>query len=279
MFYYAVDNLLAGDDVVLSSSSEDALYVLENLHNGRPSKPFRFAGVGAPADPEWVCAEFDAPKRATLAAVFNHNLSLASSNDALVLKACDGGCESAASAPCDWSLPDFSLDLSGRLVENWNDLFSFLDETRLSWRLEAVDEDNGDGYVELGEWFLGVRSALSSAKLQPGRAEGPRLYGPANKTAYGQHWPLSFARTATLELTLWNLNDPSTVDAVRRMIEAAHENNGRLVLVPSPRHPFVYYVHIENTEGFMAQIIRGLDRELTSWTLQLETLARGIRLL
>ncbi|OGD09400.1 MAG: hypothetical protein A2Y86_05295 [Candidatus Aminicenantes bacterium RBG_13_62_12] len=63
------------------------------------------------------------------------------------------------------------------------------------------------------------------------------------------------------------------------MIEAAHANNGRLVFVPAPRHPFVYYVHLENTEGFMAQILRGLNCELTSWTLQLETLARGIRLL
>lgn len=279
MVYYAIDNLLAGDDLVLSSSSEDVLYVLENLHNGRPSKPFRFTGVGAPADPEWVCAEFDDAKRVTLAAVFNHNLSLGSSGDLLLLKACAGGCESGSSGACDWTAPDFQLDLGGRLVADWDDLYHLLDETQPSWRLEVVDEDNADGYVELGEWFLGRHTALSTARLQPGRAEGPRLYGPANKTAYGQHWPLAFGRTTTLDLTLWNLNDPDVVDAVRRMIEAAHANNGRLVVIPAPRHPFVYYVHLENTEGFMAQLARGLACELTSWTLQLETLARGIRLL
>lgn len=280
MLYYALENHLAGTDVTLSASSEDTLYVLENLYNARPSKPFRFTGIGTPGDPEWICAEFDAPKTVTLAAIFNHNLTaLLDSADDLTLKGCDGACESGSSGACNWAAPDFSLDLSGRLVTDWNDLYSFLNQTRLSWRLEAIDLNNPDGYIEIGELFLGEHTALANARLQPGRSEGPALFGAKNKTPYGQHWDLAYSKAINLELQVWNLGDPNTVDAVRLMIEQIHDSGGRLVIIPNERHPFVYYAALENTEGFMSQIVRGLTCELTSWTFQLQTLTKGIRLL
>ncbi len=65
MIYYAIENLLARSNTAISSSSEDALYVAENLYNKRPSKPFRFTGVGLAGVPEWVCVEFEAPTRVT----------------------------------------------------------------------------------------------------------------------------------------------------------------------------------------------------------------------
>jgi hypothetical protein len=275
MIYYSTENYLAGSDAALTASSEDTLYVLENLYNGRPSKPFRFTGVGVAGTPEWVCVEFNDPKTVTLAAIFNHNLTaLAESADELLLKVDDGTCAGA-----NWAAPDFSLDLSGRLVINWNDLYSFLNQTRLAWRLEVIDTINPDGYAEIGELFLGQYTALTTARLQPGRAEGPRLFGAQNKTPYGQHWNLAYSRAITIELEVWNLNDPATVDAVRLMIETIHDNGSRFVIIPDHRQPFVYYVALENTEEFMSQIVRGLDCELTSWTFQLQTLTKGIHLL
>jgi hypothetical protein len=277
MIYYAVDNFLAGSDVVISSSSEDPLYVLDYLHNERPSKPFRFTGHGSAGNPEWVCVEFDAPKRVTLAALFNHNLTaLAGANDALVLKGCDDPC--AGSGGCDWSLPDYSHSIKDRLVDGWNDLFHFIDETRLAYRLEVIDETNVHA-IELGEYFLGQKTALFTARLLPGRSESPQLHRFMNVTPYGQHWAASLADSVTLELVASNLNDPHQVDAVRRMILAVHANNGRFIIVPNPAYPFVYYVFLENDNGFMAQVVRGLDRELTDWTFSLRTLAKGIMLL
>lgn len=277
MVLYAIDNFLAGTDVAVISSSEDTLYVLENLWNRRPSKPFRFTGHGSVGNPEWVCAEFDAPKNVTIAALFNHNLTaLTGGNDALVLKACDDPC--AVSGGCDWATPDYSHSLQDRLIDHWNDLYHVIDETRLSYRLEVIDESN-PVEVELGEFFLGELTELDSARLSPGRVESPTLYRFLNVTPYGQHWAESLSNSVSLSLTVTNLNDPAQVDAVRVMIEAVHANGGRFVIVPNDAFPFVYYVFLENDGGFMRQIFRGSDCELLEWTFELRTLTKGISLL
>jgi len=280
MLYYSIQNFLGGADATITVSSEDALYTLENLYNERPSKPFRFTGLGLPGDPEFICVEFDDPKRVTLAAIFNHNLTaLEESADALYLKGCDTGCESSGGGGCDWTIPDYALDLAPSLVEDWNDLYSFLDQTRLAYRLEIIDGGNEDAYIEIGDFFLGQYTAMANAKLQPGRTEEPRLYRAANKTLYGQHWTQAYSQNLNLSLVLHNLGDPDTVDAARLMVEAIHQNGGRAVLIPNEKHPFVYYAHLENEEGFMSQFSRGLTCEITTWTLNFQTLTKGIRLL
>lgn len=279
MILYAIDNYLAGDDVAaIFSSSEDALYVIENLYNERPSKPFRTTGLGAIGAPEWVCIEFDAPKKVTLAAIFNHNFELEDSGDELLLKACDGGCGSDMS-DCDWSAPDFSIDLADRMIADWNDLYHLIDQTRLSYRIEIIDQSNADGYIEIGNFFLSQYTALSNAHLAPGRAESPKFYRFANVTPYGQHWTESLSSSITLNLRIASLNDPAQVDAVRSMLLAIHENNGRFVIIPNHLMPFAYYVHLESDGDFMNQFARGLDCEVGEWSLSLRTLTKGISLI
>lgn len=275
MILYATENYLAGTDVTISASSEDPLYVLENLYNRRPSKPFRFTGIGSAGNPEWICAEFDAPKRITLAAVFNHNLTtLPESIDELTLEADDAGCSGAT-----WGAPDYAHALKPHLVADWNDLYARLDETRLSWYLAAIDSLSPAAFIEIGELFLGQAIALSSAYLQPGRQESPRLYRAANVTHYGQHWTEAYSESITLDLTIKNLNNPAQVDAVRKMILAIHGADGKFVIIPDPATPFIYYAHLENDGGFMSQLMRGPTCELTQWSLQLRTLTKGISLL
>jgi hypothetical protein len=278
MILYAIENFLAGDDVALTASSEDALYVLENLYNVRPSLPFRFTGIGAPATPEWICVEFDLPKKITLAAIFNHNLtSLAAGGDALTLKACDDPC--SGSGPCDWTLPDYSVSLINRLIAGWNDLYRSLDQTRLSYRLDVIDSANPAMFLEIGEFFLGQYQTLPNARLSPGRVESPEFFRHKNVTYYGQHWMQSLASGVSLELEIKNFNDPNQIDDVRAMLQAIHEAGGKFLIVPNDRHPFVYYVALDNESDFMTQIARGVDCELLSWKLKLKTLTKGISLL
>jgi len=275
MVLIIIDNLLAGDDVTLSSSSEDTLYVLENLYNGRPSKPFRFTGIGAVGVPEWICAEFDAPKNVTFAGIFNHNLTaLAGGNDSLLLKADDGTCAGAT-----WAAPDYQVDLKTRIVENWNDIYRTLSQTRLSYRFEFIDTANTHGHVEVGELVLGVYTGLDSAYLKPGRVEDPKYYSWRNVTPYGQHWQESLSYGLRLDLTVTNLGDPGTVDAVRVILQAIHAANGRFVIVPNHLNPMAYYVALESDGGFMANIMRGPGCEANEWTFELMTLTKGIRLL
>lgn len=274
MVLYLTENLLSGTDVAITSSSEDALYVLENLHNGRPSKPFRFTGKGAAGNPEWICAEFDAPKLVTFIAVFNHNLTaLAGGNDSLVLKACDLGC-----AICPWATPGFQHSLKDRLITGWNDLFHIFNQTRLAFRLEVIDESN-PADVEIGELYLGEYTALPDARVKPGRSESPTLYRQKHKTHYGQHWTESLSHNVALDLVITSLNNPSQVDAVRTMILAIHGAGGHFVIVPDDSKPFCYYVSLENEGNFMAEVARGLDSEVSEWTFRLESLTKGITLL
>ena len=277
MILYAIENYLAGSDVAaLSSSSEDALYVRENLYNERPSKPFRFTGIGIVANPEWVCVEFDAPKRVTFAAIFNHNLILTGVGSELSLKGSDTGCDDSAT---DWDVPDYELDISGRVVADWNDLYATLDQTRLAFRVDVIDPANADGYGELGELFLGQYGALSSARLSPGRAESPRLFRSFNETYYGQYWIEPLSSSLTMELRIANLGDPRQVDSLRTLVLAIHAAGSRFVVVPNDRQSFVYYVALENESGFMEQIARGIECEAAFWTLSLRTLTKGIALL
>jgi len=272
-----IQNFLAGNDVAIDASSEDVLYVIENLYNGRPSKPLRFTGVGAALNPEWICIEFDAPKLVTLAAIFNHNLTdLSAVGDELSFKGCDDGCGSGG---CDWNIPDYEVDLAGRLVADWNDLYQLVNQTRLAYRVDFIDTTNPAGFVEVGELFLGQYTALTTAHLKPGRTESPLYYRWKNVTPYGQHWAESLSYSVSLGLTVTNLGDPNVVDAVRVVLQAIHAANGRFVIIPNDRHPFAYYVYLENDSGFMSQVARGFECEANEWTFELMTLTKGIRLL
>lgn len=272
---YLTENLLAGNDVTITSSSEDALYVLENLYCGRPSKPFRFAGIGSPGNPEWIACQFAAAKAVNFVGIFNHNLTaLATAGDSLRLK----GSPLAAGA-ADWSSPAWNLDLSDRLITGWNDLYRKISENYKTYRLEVIDQVQESAFVELGELVLGVATKISSAYIQPERRESPQLARVKNVTPYGQHWMESLAHSVTLNLQVWNGNDIATIDSLRTMILAIHNAGGKFVLVPNDGQKWAYYVALENDGGFMDSVARGDVSEVSSWTLELRTLTRGISLL
>jgi hypothetical protein len=275
MILYAIENYLAGLDATIISSSEDPLYTLDHLYNIRPSYPFRFTGIGSSGDPEWICIEFDTPKTITLAGIFNHNFILSESGDELSLKGCDSGCGSSG-GDCDWDNPDYELDLSGRIVQDWNDLFQALNQTRLAYRLDIIDEANPDGYLEIGDFFLGEYTSLPNSHLKPGRQESPRFFNYRNVTPYGQHWNASLSYSISLNFQVTHLDDPRQVNGIRNMLMAIRENNGRFVIVPDHRQNFIYYVMMEEDEDFMSQIIRGSECDVTEWTFHLHTLTKGI---
>jgi hypothetical protein len=275
MIYYAIENFLAGDDAAISTSSEDTLYVKENLYNVRPSKPFRFTGIGAAGAPEWICVEFDAAKRVTILGIFNHNFDLSGSGSELSIKGSDTGCDESVT---DWDIPDYEHDISDRITANWNDLYERLDQTRLAFRVDVIDPANDDN-VEIGELFLGLATELNAAHLAPGRAESPALYRSFNQTWYGQHWIEALSASLSMELRITNQNDPRQVDALRMMVLAIHAAGSKFLVVPNHLHPFVYYVALENGDQFMAQIARGIECEESEWTLSLRTLTKGIALL
>lgn len=273
---YLTDNLITGTDATLLSSSEDSLYVLENLSDypnyARPSKPFRTTGIGSAGNPEYLAVEFDAAKAVTFFGLFNHNLTaLSGVNDALLLKG-----SSLAHAAANWAAPDFSLDLEDRLVSGWNDLYKSVSYNSRTYRLEMIDTANAYGYLEVGDFVFGNYTALSNARLQPGRRESPVFYRAKNVTPYGQDWNESYSDSVTLDLEIWNANNPAQIDAVRTMLKAIQDAGGHFIIVPDSNAKWCYYVALKNDGGFMQSIARGDTAEVSAWTLELETLVKGV---
>ncbi len=101
-------------------------------------------------DPNWLEADLGAAKQVEAAVLLDHNLT---SGATITLK--------ADNEDGSWASPDWSQALT------WNEgaIVYFLDQTYRYWRLEIDDPDNPDGYIELGELFLGT--GLSPQTLIP----------------------------------------------------------------------------------------------------------------
>jgi len=277
---YAINNYI-GSDTPLYSSSEDELYVLENLYNVRPSFPFRFEGIGTTsgAIPEWICVDLNTPRTPTLSALFNHNLLLTAGGDVLDLKACDDGCPGQSGA-CDWTLPDHEVNMVPRLLLDFENLFQ-----QFSWgahqyfMLEVIDQNNVDGYIELGEWFLGASQVFTNARLQPGRSDGPVFFEGTQTTYYGQIWSNYYSEAEAFSISIKSMNDPAQVDELRLFLSAVKRAGGKFVFIPDDNFKFCYYVYMSNMADFGQQLVKGATCEHYEWKIELRTLVSGISLM
>jgi len=303
---YVLENFI-NDQCLLYGYSEDPLYVLENIYNERPSLPYRTTGVGTPGTPEYICIDLGTysgvEHDVTFIGLFNHNLTtLAAANDLLTLKGCDedcpgvsGGCVWEHSGLCLTDLETMPSDPCGvctgtQPVANFPNLWHKVDcpPGHQFWLLEIIDQNNPDGYIEIGELVLGQwqqfpRGVLTGddswVRLSPGRADGPAFFMGKQRTHYGQDWSTYYSECERFELKFTSQNDPCIVDAVQTFLRTVQLTGGRFVLVPDDEKPFCYYVIIENLRDYADRAIYGRTGELREWRLELKTLTQGVRLL
>lgn len=280
---YAITNFLhSGCDFY--SSSEHSIHTLENLYNVRPSKPFRTIGIGTTsgAIPEWFCVDLQQAKQPNFVAYFNINLILNQSGDFFELQACDEGCPPQNGA-CDWTSPDYKLNLLGTLVQDFKNIHkSFSPGAAYQyWRTAVIDSGNPDGYLEFGEWFLGILSGFTKAYLQPGRSDGPEFYEATSVTEYGQIWSRYHGEAENFKLEIINIDNPNQVNELRKFLKLVKRANGKFVIIPDDKLPFCFYVHLRNTADFGRLLQKGYypPSEVYSWSLDLRTLTEGIALL
>jgi len=276
MILYAITNYIT-DNTPLYSSSEDSVYVLENLHNKRPSKPFRFTGQGSPGSPEWVCVDLTENRLVTFVGIFNTNMLLIGSADELSLKACSNICRGESGA-CNWDAPDFERSLLASQKANHRNICDRFSHTNRYWDIDVIDQDNPYP-VEIGELFLGQWRQFTNARLQPGQSDGPAFFRNVNVTHYGQTWSSAYSEARTFELTIKNVGNPAQVSELEVFLREVHDNGGRFVFIPRDDLGFCYYVFLQNESDFATQITRGLTGELYDYRLSLITLTEGIRLL
>ena len=298
---WSTENFL-NEDCTFWSSSEHSLYVHENLYNERPSKPFRTEDddIGEAGNPAWVCVDLGTYSgvgwNPTLACLFNHNLTqLEAAGDELSLLGCDDGCPGESGA-CVWfsGFPGCTVDLTvspctglSQPIENFKSLFRKFNCSpgHRYWLLNIIDQNNTDGYIEIGEWWLGEWNRFHTGSpdpnwvhLQPGREDGPIFYRGDNETHYGQDWPAYFSETEQLILTFKNVNNPCYVDEMHVFLRSVMANGGRFVLIPDERMPFCYYVIIKNNK-YAQRLVYGAEGELREWRFELKTLTQGAILL
>lgn len=254
-FIYATTNLLDVSSLH-SVSSEDTLYVKENLYCQRPSKPFYFTSKLN----QWVKLNFAAaPQRITLVAAFNHNLTAAAD------------CHVQGNAADAWPGTDV-----GHVPWRLYDKYLRFDQTFAWWRF-WVDDPTNPVNPRIGELFFGQWTAFPNAYVQPGREDGSTFFAVEQQTSYGQDWDVYLSEAERFKITLANINDSATLDAVQQFLTAIAGPAGRFVFIPDPAKPHVYFVKVVGSPSASRPIYG--PKELRNWSIELKALTRGITLL
>lgn len=262
---YAVTNLI-NLLTLLSVTSEDPVFVKENLYNRRPSKPFRFAAKTG----NQILVDLTTPTQVKLAAVFNHNLTAGATQ--FKLKA-----DNSNPPGGGWDAPTWSQDFVQ--TANFNDAFLEIDQTFRYWMLDIDDGANADD-IEIGELFLGVSTALSSkAFLQTRAAESPQFFVNRQMTHYGQDWTAYLAESTRFVLTIKSMANYNLIDEITLFLRAVQQNAGRVVLIPNDLEPFIYYALVETLADYGGRLVSGPDKVLRQYQFAVKSLTKGIALL
>jgi hypothetical protein len=256
--YYSAVNLI-NVDTLFDVSTEDTLYVKENLYGLRPSKPFYFTVKAA----QWVKIDLLSPLLVNVCGIFNHNFT--SSVTITVVNYSDA-----------WTTPVHTTGIKYRLY----DIYRKINQTAQYWKLNVSDGTNS-AFPRIGELWFGLLNKFPDAHLQPGRDDGVEFYASEQQTAYGQDWDVYLSESKRLKINFMNLNDPDNIDAFETFLSSIRGPEGRFLLIPDIKRPHVFLVKVVGSPA-AHRIIYGSkpgDIELRSWSLDLKVLSRGITLL
>lgn len=254
MLYYSAVNLV-DVDTVNSVSTEDTLYVKENLYGLRPSKPFYFTAKAT----QWVKIDLLADTLVQVCGLFNHNFMAAAT---LGLKAYSDA----------WITQSYNTALAYRA----NDLYEKISQTKRWWKVE-VDDPTNTAYPRIGELWLGTLTKFANANLQPGRDDGVEFFASEQQTSYGQDWDAYLSESKQLKISFMNINDPDNVDDIEAFLSSIRGPAGRFLLIPDHEKPHVYMVKVVGSPSARREIYG--EKEVRSWSLDLKVLSRGITLL
>lgn len=266
---YATGNLVDAD-TLFAVSTEDALYVKENLYNQRPSLPFR--GTSALTITIDVDAGLGNTIQPTLVAVINHNFATES---AFNLEASNVGFGGGGGENWDLTLCT-NHNNSGRKItpsigyRYW----------RLVWIGTIVS--GGATVAEIGEYILEDWVNFTTL-FTVTESEGVMIPAASAKTHYGQ--PHDFKYSEAMVFTLQPIQQTATagdIDEMRLFLQALEGVAGRFVFSPDENYIDtkcqLYYVHAVGTE-FMASRIRDGAADLLQWNLRFEELPVGVTLI
>ncbi len=253
---YSTTNLI--DQYTLSSvSTEDPLYVKEFLYDNRPSRPFRFAAKTSQS----IVIDMTIGTRATIAALFNHNLTSGAT------------ARIEANGANAWGAPTYHEHFAWRDI----DLYSKIDATQRWWRF-FIDDPSNAAFPEIGVAWLGIWQKFPNVRISPGRTDSPEFYQTEQVTTYGQDWDVHLSDTQIFELALTNVINPADVDDFHTFLRSIGGSAGRFLIVPDEKQPHVFLVKVVGSPT-SNRLVYGSLGELRSWSIKLKVLTRGIILL
>jgi hypothetical protein len=243
---------------LISTSTEDALYLKEYLYDNRPSRPFRFTSKTA----QNILIDLSATRRVSLACLFNHNLTPAAE------------IRLQANGSNAWGAPALNLRLNWRELDLYRRLNS-----QNRWLRYTIDDPTNIAFPEIGLAWLGEWNKLPGVRVSPGRSDSPNFITTEQETAFGQDWDIYLSEAQKFELSLTELFDPATLSAFHAFLRAIQGSAGRFVFIPDDREPHVYFVKVAGSPTSQRMIYGPGSKELKSWSLSLKVLTRGISLL
>ena len=258
-FLYATGNLI-DINTLNAVSTEDAIYLKENLYNKRPSFPFRFTQK----TDQTITIDLADPALVTLLGLFNHNLS----SVAMITLSAD-------TDPPDWNAPAY-----GATPVTWREehLYLKLSETYRWWQIKITDAANPLS-LQIGEAVLATHEAFTEGHIIT-QDEGDEYFIGSQETYMGQDWDVFQARKANLTLNVRKVSTAgdSVVEQIRALMRTLEGSAGRFVIIPDDANAEVYYMKVRGNVHTAARIF-GNVKDIRDWSLSFVELSQGIELL
>lgn len=243
-----------------SVSTEDALYVKENLYNKRPSLPFRFTAKAAQS----IVIDAGGNISPTILSLLNHNLLVGAT-----IKI------EADNDPPNWGAPPYTQALTWR---EENLYYKITGQTYRWWRI-YVDDPGNPVFPQIGEAILHVHSSFTTAHIKA-QSEGDVFYTATQETFMGQDWDAELARKALISLQIRKeeTHGDSVLEEIRAFLRSLSGSAGRFLIVPDDTTPECYYVKASGSE-FRADRIFHNVKDIRDWSLDLAEISQGINLI
>lgn len=195
----------------VTASDENAEYPLENVYTNNYAQPFRSTAAGATD----ITLVFDFGSAVTIDAIGLGNVNLRSSATVKI----------QGHTADSWGAPDVdetidASDLDGNRRCLYHDLSS--SATKRYWRVVINDDGNPDGFVEVGEIFLGESVELNDSFDKTARQRLAQN-NVQHETDYGQVYTYTRNQRWVFELT-WTNAYSSTKDQILALARYVESN-------------------------------------------------------
>lgn len=261
---YATGNEVDAD-TLFSVSTEDTLYVMENLYNRRPGLPFRFTS----ATTGTICVDAGSGNtiQPTFVGVINHNLA---TETVFNLEASNVSCGGGGGENWDLTLCTNHNNSGRKITPSIGYRY---------WQLSITGTTvDTTPKIEIGEFILTDWANFTTLYVVT-EGEGPMINTGSQKTHMGQPWDVYYSQGMIFTLQPIQQSTEGEIEEMRTFLQDLEGSAGRFVYCPDDTYLNtkcqLYYVMAEGQE-FLANRLRTGSADMLQWNLRFAELPDGI---